>query len=128
MPPGARRNPAGVTPMPASVFWTLRARKHLRECLADELCKEFDRSAESEGGTEGVPGALQRAMDRLKGVLQASFEDDQAVVVEDYFEGFRRKSDLHILLVEVFAASWSRRYVVKIGPAKLLKKEIRGWR
>ncbi len=74
-------------------------------------------------------GALEKTMNRLNDILAGTFPG-QSVVVKDQVLGYRRKKDMFVLLVEVFGPDDSVRlgpYVVKIGPAERIEREIQGW-
>ncbi len=54
----------------------------------------------------------------------------RSIVVRDIMSGFRRKHDIHILLVEVEQEDQEDQggpFVVKIGPPEKLDKELHGW-
>ena len=91
-----------------AVFWTIQARRHLRQALARALGRESD---EANAGT-GVGKAagkrsglclnvLDATMERLNDILAATFPG-MSVVVKDQVLGYRRKKDLFILMVESF--------------------------
>jgi hypothetical protein len=116
--------------MPA--FWTIQARRHLRQALAEALCRETEGDGAGTGAeTRPGPctGVLELTMDRLNGLLAGTFEG-ASVVVKDQVLGYRRKKDLFILLVEVFGKDDSEKsgpFVVKIGTEARIRREIRGW-
>jgi hypothetical protein len=113
-----------------SVFWTIRARRHLRQALAELLGRESrEAEAEAEDGRVKGPGVQEQTMDRIAKILANTFKD-VPVVVKDQVIGYRRKKDRFILLIEAFGDDASGRsgpYVVKIGPRKEILKEVRGW-
>jgi hypothetical protein len=123
-----------------AVFWTIQARRHLRQSLAEALCRENEtegqrgRPAAAQAGDETRPriylGVLEVTMDRLNDILAELFEG-ASVVVKDQVLGYRRKKDQFILMVEAFGdESKSEKtgpFVVKIGPESKIRKEIRGW-
>jgi hypothetical protein len=121
-----------------AVFWTIQARRHLRQALAEALCREnedwgaSERHAAPRGEVRNEAnsclGVLELTMDRLNDILAGLF-DGASVVVKDQVLGYRRKKDLFILMVEAFGREDERSgpFVVKIGPESRLKREIRGW-
>ncbi len=120
-----------------AVFWTIQARRHLRQALARALGRESD---EANAGT-GVGKAagkrsglclnvLDATMERLDDILAATFPG-MSVVVKDHVLGYRRKEDLFILMVESFGKDDTQEtgpFVVKIGRESRIKKEIAGWK
>ena len=101
-------------------------RRNLRQALAEALCRE---SAKRANGESSCMGVLEKTMDRLNDILAGTFPG-QSVVVKDQVLGYRRKKDMFVLLVEVFGPDDSVRlgpYVVKIGPAERIEREIQGW-
>jgi len=107
-------------------FWTIRARRNLRQALAEALCRESTKRA---NGESTCIGALEKTMDRLNDILAATFPG-QAVVVKDQVLGYRPKKDMFVLMVEVFGPDDAERlgpYVVKIGPVDRIEREIQGW-
>jgi hypothetical protein len=109
-----------------SVFWAIQARRHLRQALAESLCRESHGEASGRGGCGGV---LEQTMDRLNDLLAATFPG-VSVVVKDQVIGYRRKRDQFILMVEAFGeedAEHGGPYVVKIGPEEAMRREIKGW-
>jgi hypothetical protein len=107
-------------------LWTIRARRNLRQALADALCRE---SADTPTPARPCLGVLEQTMDRLNDILAATFPGQQ-VVIKDQMIGYRRKKDTYVLLVEVFGVDNAQRlgpYVVKIGPAERIEREIKGW-
>lgn len=100
------------------VNWTVRARRQLRIALAMAACWE----SHSVGRT-----VLESKMEQLDRILAQTFPDADSVVVQDKFLGFRPRANQHVLLVEVFGGERAGTYVVKIGPATKLEKEIAGW-
>jgi hypothetical protein len=117
-----------------SVYWTIQARRHLRQALAEALSREVedDREAKSGDGAiepEACPGVLERTMTHLDAILADAFAG-ASVVVKDQVIGYRRKKDQFTLMVEAFGTDGSAAhgpYVVKIGPEDKIRKEIRGW-
>jgi hypothetical protein len=103
------------------VSWTVRACRRLRAVLAEVACRQ-ERTASA-----ARPGVVDQKMARLNRILKQTFPGARQVVVQDEFLGFRRKDDVHILLVEVLDPKEPGTYVVKIGPAVRLQKEIAGW-
>jgi hypothetical protein len=107
-------------------LWTIRARRNLRQALAEALCRESARRVNEEAP---CMGELEKTMDRLNDILAGTFPG-QSVVVKDQVLGYRRKKDMFVLLVEVFGSDDAERlgpYVVKIGPVDRIEREIRGW-
>jgi tetratricopeptide (TPR) repeat protein len=100
------------------VSWTVRACRRLNAVLAEVAC------CQRQGGGPGVFGA---EMDQLNQILTQTFPSAAQVIVQDEFLGFRRKEQVHVLLVEVLDPQARGTYVVKIGPASLLEKEVAGW-
>ena len=122
-----------------AVFWTIQAQRHLRQALAEALCREneIDREPNPDAPgpqpgrrdqTHSFIGVLELTVDRLNDMLAGIF-DGASVVVKDQVLGYRRKNDLFILMVEVFGRESEKNgpFVVKIGPEPNLKKELRGW-
>ncbi len=120
-----------------SAFWTIQAQRHLRQALAEALCRENEARgerhpagsrAEGRDETHSCLGVLEQTMDRLNDILAGVFEG-ASVVVKDQVLGYRRKKDQFILLVEAFGdgAEKSGPFVVKIGPESKLRGEIHGW-
>jgi hypothetical protein len=120
-----------------AVFWTIQARRHLRQALARALGRE---SEEANAGTGiGKPAGtgsglclnvLDVTMDRLNDILAATFEG-MSLVVKDQVLGYRRREDLFILMVESFGKDDSQQsgpFVVKVGRESRIKKELEGWR
>ena len=121
------------------VLWTIRARRNLRQVLAEALCRESRREVGEHGPPAGCNGVLETTVDQLNDILARTFPM-RSVVIKDQMLGYRRKPDLFILLVEVFDREDEKvepkvpdddekvgPYVVKIGTAKRLEREIRGW-
>src|SRR5262249_28964151 len=107
--PGSQRSKVGVAMSQTQpVFlWTLKARRRFRSNLAHT----------------DSPEAI---MQRIEQILTQAFPG-ASVVIQDKMFGFRRRPDLHILLVEVCGGTAPGAYVVKIGPVDKLQKEIDGW-
>jgi hypothetical protein len=112
-----------------AVLWTIQAKRHLRQALAEALCRESEAAggAAGNGRWNGVAGPT---VDRLNDILEGVFPG-LSVVVKDQVLGYRRKKDLFVLLVEAFDADDDSErggpFVVKIGPEEKLRREIRGW-
>ncbi len=116
-------------------IWTIHARRHLRQALAEKLCQE-SHGAETPGPhPQGCSGVIEETMDHLSEILAVTF-DGKTVVVQDQVFGYRRKQGQSILMVEVVdpgdesrAAKAGRTgpYVVKIAPPEVLEREIHGW-
>ncbi len=107
-------------------FWTIRARRNLRQVLAESLCRETERAPNKEA--TGM-GELDTNLDRLNDILAGTFPG-QSVVIKDQVLGYRRRKDLFVLLVEVFGPDDADKlgpYVVKIGPVDKIEREIQGW-
>jgi hypothetical protein len=107
-------------------LWTIRARRNLRQALAEALCRESVNKAKEPNACLGV---VETTMDRLNDLLAATFPG-QTVVIKDQMLSYRRKKDVFVLLVEVFGPDDAERlgpYVVKVGSAERIEKEIRGW-
>jgi hypothetical protein len=122
-----------------SVFWTIRAKRHLRQALAESLCRENEAQGERPHHPSKVTadrkdpsqpriGVLELTMDRLNDILAVHF-GGASVVVKDQVIGYRRKKDLFVLMVEAFGdqSEKSGPFVVKIGPESTLRREIHGW-
>jgi len=110
-----------------AVFWTIQARRHLRQALATALCREREGAAAT--GPGRCIGELDLTMDRLNDILAGTFPG-ASLVVKDQALGYRRKQDLFILLVEAFGeddSDQSGPFVVKIGSKERLEKERQGW-
>src|SRR5437868_15358910 len=84
--------------MPA--IWTIRARRHLRQALAEALCRESHGAANPGPQLQGCTGVLEATMDQLSEILAVTFEG-KTVVVQDQVIGFRRREGWFILMVEV---------------------------
>ncbi len=114
------------------VFWTIRAQRHLRQALAEELGREFApaRPVSSAGEVGGsCPGVLEGRMRHLNAMLAEAF-GQATVVVKDQVIGYRRKKDRFTLMVDVFdpkTAAPLGSFVVKIGPEDEIREEVRGW-
>jgi hypothetical protein len=111
-----------------AVFWTIQAKRHLRQALAESLCHGRCGS-QTQPGACGPPDVLEQTMDRLNDLLAATFPG-ASVVVKDQFLVYRRKQDRFILMVEAFGAEGSGAcgpFVVKIGPETRLMREIEAW-
>jgi hypothetical protein len=92
------------------VLWTLKARTGLaRNPLVS-----------------GEPGNLSRA--QVERMLTATFPR-RDVIVQDALIGFSPREDHQILLVETVGARGtdSGSYVVKVGPAAVIRKEFENW-
>ena len=97
-----------------AVFWTIRARRHLRQALADALGREHESGVASRqevaargevrNEAHSCIGVLEMTMDRLNDILAGLFEG-ASVVVKDQVLGYRRKKDLFILMVEAFGGT-----------------------
>ena len=59
--------------------------------------------------------------------LQNVFPTASVVLVQQLYEGFRRRTDEFVLLVEVTQAEETSPVVVKLGPADRLEKELTAW-
>ncbi len=122
----------GVSLMAA--LWTIQARHHLRQELAEALCRENENAtaAAATGKQTALAyctSVLELTMDRLNDILAGTFEG-ASVVIQDHVLGYRRKKDLFVLMVEVFGSDDSEKsgpFVVKIGSEARLRREIRGW-
>src|SRR5262245_34083878 len=103
----------------ASILWTIKARRHLRSNLGGcEAC------APDAGGAPGEPSPTMARIDRL---LARTFRN-APVIVQDQMFGFRRRPDLHVLLVEVCGGEpRAGSFVVKLGPVSKLQPELGGW-
>jgi hypothetical protein len=98
----------------SSIRWTTLAKQRLRQSIAEELAlKQID--------------PLRSRIERLNKVLDRTFPDSQAIVVQDHLEGFRRRDTLHVLLIEIFNSDTSSPCLVKIGSKEKMEKELAGW-
>jgi hypothetical protein len=98
------------------VYWTIQARRHLRQALAEALSGEVVDASR--------PGVLERTREHLDAMLTDAF-GGEAVVVKDQVIGYRRKQDHFILLVEAFGKEGSPQcgpFVVKIGIEKSFRR------
>ena len=117
-----------------SVYWTIQARRHLRQALAEALSREVEADRESKAcgaaiEPDSCPGVLERTMKHLDAMLADAFAG-VPVVVKDQLIGYRRRKDQFTLMVEAFGPDGSAAhgpYVIKIGPEAKIRKEIRGW-
>ncbi len=118
-----------------AVFWTIQARRHLRQALAEKLGRESQGLENPGPELQGCKGVVEATVDHLSEILAVTFEG-KSVVVQDQVIGFRRKGGQFVLMVEVFdpedeskssAVTQSGPYVVKIAPAEVLEREHRGW-
>lgn len=96
------------------VFWTVVARRKLRQALAEFVANE---------GIEQLEAKMNEISDRLKKVLPNA----EIIVVLDQYTGFRARDDQFILLVEVDDPECGGRYVIKLGTEDQLQKEFRAW-
>ena len=80
-------------------------------------------------GTSGSePGVFPALLDRIGGLLQATFPDAEAIVVVDRLDGYSRGAAKHVLRVQVIEQGISLARIVKIAPPPALAKEYSGWR
>lgn len=105
---------SSADPLPPLVIWTVAARRHLRQALAEAV------------GRHG-PCALDTAMNDLNDRLQRLFPRARAVVVQDQYLGYRRRDDEFILLVEVEGSERPGRHVVKLAAEDRLRAELNAW-
>src|SRR5271157_4551044 len=99
-----------------AALWTIQARRHLRQELAEALCRENeDATAAAATGKQTAlaycTSVLELTMDRLNDILAGTFEG-ASVVIQDHVLSYRRKQDLFVLMVEVFGSDDSE----KSGP------------
>jgi hypothetical protein len=101
------------------ICWHNKAIRALNELLASMPVGD----ARGKGGSRRLSRA---AVDKL---LERTFPNIDAIVVEHVVHGFRPKPGQCVLLVETCdgAGKRSGKHVVKIGPVKSLDKELRGW-
>ena len=109
------------------VFWTVQAGDTCGRRWRSRSCREA-----TAAGPGGGAARLSRRQETTWPDRRHPGEDipGRLVVVKDQVIGYRRKKDLFILLVEVFAQRRTETggpFVVKIGPEEKLRKEIKGW-
>ncbi len=113
-------------------LWTIRARRQLRQSLAEMLSQQ----------TRDLPHEPNHkemdVQERLNDILAGTFPG-ASVVIQNQVLGYRRKKDNFILLIETFGGGSPDRmdsktpseggtYVVKIGLEERITKEIDGWK
>ncbi len=87
---------------PPLVLWTVAARRHLRQALAEAACR-------------CGPNAVTDTMNDLDQRLRRLFDHATGIIVLQQFVGFRRHDDEFILLVEVTGSNRPGRHVVKFA-------------
>src|SRR4051794_1790206 len=103
------------------VIWTIQAKRQLRHSLARLLCENSQQV-----GQNCLKPVIDK-MQQLNDILEHTFPQARSIVIRDLMIGFRRKSDMQIMLVEVEQEDQGGPYVVKIGPPTKLEGELRGW-
>ena len=111
------------------VLFTQQSQRQLEAALAPRLARLFGVTPLTpEAAKEQTRAIRDRTLGQLRRILEATFgATDEAVVVHKLMNGFRRKDDFFILLVEVFAADGPATYVVKICSDQDAKRELASW-
>jgi hypothetical protein len=102
-------------------IWTIQAKRQLRHGLADVLCTHSDQI-----GADCLRPVVDR-MSEIDQILSCTFERAKAIVVHKLMSGFRNKSDVYVLLVEVEEDDQGGPRVVKVGRPRGIERELHGW-
>jgi hypothetical protein len=99
---------------PLLILFSLAARRKLRQ--------RCTRAAATN------PNAIQAAMNEIEKTLQVVFPHGSAAIVQDVYVGYQPREGEYILHVELTGAKAADGlYVVKLGPADRLERELKGW-
>lgn len=102
-------------------IWTIQSKRQLRHSLARALCEHSRQTGKD------CLKPIDEKVKQLDEMLARTFPGPAVVVVRDVMTGFRRKYETYVLLVEVDRPDQGGPFVVKIGPARKLDDELKGW-
>ena len=102
-------------------IWTIQAKRQLRHGLAEVLCTHSQQI-----GADCLRPVVDR-MSEINQILSCTFQNAKAIVVHKLMFGFRSKSDVYVLLVEVEEDEQGGPCVVKVGRPKDIERELHGW-
>lgn len=110
------------------VYWLIRAQRRLKASLSEQLICTLDIKE------------FHERKEKLSELLAETFPDAEAVIVRDRLRGYRQRTDIHVLLVEVVPRTdvgpagvigipaEPTTHIVKIGEPKELALELAGWK